>query len=70
MRRAHLLNDPKRPKSAPQEYAGQWVAWDRDRTAIVAHGNSLPEVHDAAEFSGHPDATFERVPKLNEVFVG
>ena len=27
---------PDRPKPAPLEFAGQWVAWNEDHTEIVA----------------------------------
>jgi hypothetical protein len=70
MHRAHLLENLPRPKTAPQEYAGQWVAWDKQRTVILAHGIHLRSVHDAAESLGHPDASFERVPRTDEIFVG
>lgn len=70
MRRSDLLNQPDRPKPAPTRYAGQWVAWDRNRQRIIAHGRSLPEVHDAADAAGHSDASFERVPRVDEVFLG
>jgi hypothetical protein len=70
MKRSELLNHPGRPRPAPDRFGGQWVAWDRDRQNIVAHGASLPDVHDAAEAAGHADASFERVPRSNEIFLG
>ena len=34
--------------AAPIEYAGQWVAWNKQQTKIVAHGFKVAEVHEAA----------------------
>lgn len=68
MKRKELLQLPGRPKTAPDCYAGQWVAWDWQRENIVAHGRSLPDVHDSAEAAGHANASFERVPRPDEIF--
>lgn len=65
-----VLNDPNRSKPAPFEYAGQWVAWNKEGTEIVAHGRELSVVHDAAIAAGHPDCVLEKVPKANTVFIG
>ncbi len=58
------------PPPAPVEYAGQWVAWNKQRTEIVAHGKHVAEVHDAAIAAGHPDAILQRVRQLGECFIG
>ena len=52
------------------EYAGQWVAWNKEGTEIVAHGRELSVVHDAAIAAGHLDCVLEKVPKANTVFIG
>jgi hypothetical protein len=49
------------PKPAPPELAGQWVAWNRQRTEIIAHGPDMAGVHQAAIRAGHPDAVLQRV---------
>ena len=51
----------RHPGPAPLEYVGQWVAWNKELTEIVAHGRDLGDVHAAAEAAGHPDAVLEKV---------
>ncbi len=63
------LNDPRRPKPAPAEYAGQWVAWDRDRKQIVAHGNDVAAVRREAVAAGHSLPLIEKVPEESS-FIG
>lgn len=62
--------DPAAPMPAPIEFAGQWVAWNKGRTDIVAHGRHFAEVHALARAKGFPDAVFQRVRKPTERFVG
>ena len=63
------LHDSRRPKPAPVEYAGQWVAWNREQSEIVAHGAVLAEVHKAAIDAGHPDAVLQKVRRPGS-FIG
>ena len=30
-----------RPRPVPLEFAGQWVAWNEDRTQIIAHSREF-----------------------------
>ena len=39
---------PDRPDPIPSEFAGQWIAWNQERTQIVAHGKDCHEVYDRA----------------------
>ena len=48
-------------RGAPPEYAGKWVAWNKELTAIVAHGETFDSACDAAEAAGQPDAVLECV---------
>jgi hypothetical protein len=64
-----VINDPRRPKPAPVEYAGQWVAWNKGQTEIVAHGSVMAEVHKAAVAAGHPDAVLQKVRRPG-IFIG
>lgn len=66
-RAADLLNDPKRPKMAPPEYAGMWVAWTRDHQEIVAHGRTLEEAIKAVSRTGYHDPIYQRVRRLDEI---
>lgn len=65
-----ILNDPARPKPAPFEYSGEWVAWDKDRQVIVAHGKKMADVHQAAVAAGHRDCVMQKVPRANTIFIG
>jgi hypothetical protein len=56
--------------AAPIEFAGQWVAWNKQQTKIVAHGFKIAEVHQAALAAGHPKAIFQKVPESDVYFVG
>lgn len=67
---ALILNDPNRPPPAPIEFAGQWVAWNPARTEIVAHGDDLEEVYEAAVAAGSPNAVFQKVPEADTYFIG
>lgn len=64
------VDDPTRPKPAPVEYAGQWVAWDHERTTVLAHGKTLEEASRAAAAVGYPDPLLERVRRTDERIIG
>ena len=59
---------PDRPEPAPLELAGQWVAWNKDRSEIVAHGSKFDEVRADAIAAGCGDPLMQRV--LGTPFVG
>jgi hypothetical protein len=59
---------PDGPRPAPLEYAGQWVAWNKERTCIVAHGARFGEVRAAAIAAGCAEPLMQRL--LGESFVG
>ena len=59
---------PDRPDPAPFEFAGQWVAWNEDRTRIVAHGARFGEVRAQAIDAGCREPLMQRV--LGKSFVG
>ena len=59
---------PDGPRPAPLEYAGQWVAWDKDRASIVAHGGGFGEVRAKAIAAGCAEPLMQRV--LGVSFVG
>jgi hypothetical protein len=61
MMKPHAVPEIRHPGPAPLEYVGQWVAWNRELTEIVAHGRDLSDVHAAAEAAGHRDAVLEKV---------
>ena len=54
----------------PLEYAGMWIAWNNERTRIIASGRTVEEVVKAAAEAGETDPMFDKVPKANVRFVG
>ena len=62
--------EPKTLPAAPIEFAGQWVAWNKQQTKIVAHGFKIAEVHQTALAAGHPKAIFQKVPEADVYFIG
>ena len=58
------------PKAAPVEFAGQWVAWNREQTEIVGHGRTWMEARQAAADAGVSDPVLQKVPRPDVVFIG
>ena len=58
------------PLPAPAEFAGQWIAWNRARTEVVAHGPRMADVHKLAIAAGHPDAILQKVRRPDVKFIG
>ena len=58
------------PKAAPVEFAGQWVAWNREQTKIVGHGRTWMEARQAAADAGVSDPVLQKVPRPDVVFIG
>jgi hypothetical protein len=54
---------PDRQPPVPLEYAGQWLAWNRDCTQILAHADTLDEVHELVEKLGYNDPVFHKIPR-------
>ena len=59
---------PDRPDPAPLDLAGQWIAWNEDRSEIVAHGAKFDEVRTKAIAAGFLRPLMQRV--LGTPFVG
>jgi hypothetical protein len=70
MPKKDVVNDPTRPKPAPPEFAGMYVAWNDEETEIIAHAVSLEELIQQIDAMGQPEAIIERVRRLDEHFVG
>lgn len=58
------------PEPPPIEFAGQWIAWNKERTKIVSHGREMADVHRAALAAGYKDAILQRVRRPDERFIG
>ena len=53
---------PNRNRPIPAEYAGKWIAWNDDRTEILAHGGSLDEVRQQAVQRGCVRPILQKLP--------
>ena len=53
-----------------EQYSGQWIAWDRKETRILAHGRDVAEVREAAIKAGEPKPLLQKVPEEGVVFMG
>ena len=63
-------NNEAPPPVAPVEFAGQWIARNRERTQVIAHGADVAAVRAAAVAAGQPDALLQKVARPDQVFVG
>jgi hypothetical protein len=54
---------PDRPLPVPAEYAGRWIAWNREHTQIIADGATLSEVCDKAKAAGCDEPILQPVPR-------
>jgi len=54
----------------PIEYAGQWIAWNREKMRIFGSGATLEDAVRAAEEARETQPSFAKVPKANVRFVG
>ena len=50
------------------EFSGQWLAWNQDRTEILAHGDDMAAVRERAIALGCPRPVLQKVP--HAPFVG
>jgi hypothetical protein len=64
------LENKNRPQPAPSEFAGQWIAWNAERTEVVAHGIDFKNVFDAARHAGYSDPVMESVRPNDVYFIG
>jgi hypothetical protein len=54
----------------PRRFAGQWIAWNRTRTAIVASGRTLDDARRAAEAAGEAAPILAKAPRADVRFLG
>ena len=54
---------PDRAKPIPVEFAGQWIAWNANRSQIVAHGPEMSQVRSDAVAAGHSEPILQKVPR-------
>ena len=51
----------------PAEFAGQWIAWNRDQTQIVASGSSFNQVKERAAALGESSVVLAKVPSRDRL---
>jgi hypothetical protein len=56
--------------TVPKKYAGQWIAWNRARTEIVASGRTLDDARLAAEAAGESAPILAKAPRADVRFLG
>jgi hypothetical protein len=61
---------PQQPPVAPPEYAGLWIAWDDQRTRVVASGTDVAQVAAEARRLGQKQPLLEKVPRPDMRYVG
>jgi hypothetical protein len=61
---------PQQPFVVPKKYAGQWIAWNDDRSAIVGSGSTLQDAQAAARQVGETDPGFEWIPPSDRRIIG
>jgi hypothetical protein len=54
----------------PKKYSGQWIAWNRDKTVIVASGRTADEAEDRALEKGEESPVLAKVPLADVRFLG
>jgi hypothetical protein len=58
----YAVRFPDRAAPVPAEYEGQWIAWNADRTTIVASGADMSEVRSQALGRGCTRPILPRIP--------
>lgn len=54
----------------PLKFAGQWIAWNRAKTKIVASGRTFGEARSAAESAGESEPVLAKAPRADVRFLG
>ena len=58
------------PPRVPSRYCGQWIAWNRDQSRIVASDPTLQAAIDAAIAAGESQPLLTKAPDAKTRFVG
>ena len=54
----------------PQECGGKWIAWNYERTKILATGRTFGETKRAAEALGETKPVLAKAPRADVRFLG
>jgi Family of unknown function (DUF5678) len=66
-----MPSEPSTPTIVvPIEYAGKWIAWDKEKTRIVASGATLEDAARAAKAAGETEPSFAKAPRADIRFCG
>ena len=57
------------PPRVPRQYCGQWIAWNREQSRIVASGSTLQSALDAATALGELQPLLTKAPDARVQFV-
>jgi hypothetical protein len=62
--------ESRQPPQVPSGFGGRWIAWNYERTKIVADGTTLIKANSAANLAGEARPFLTKVPDPNVRFVG
>jgi hypothetical protein len=65
-----ISTTPQHLPDVPVTYAGLWIAWNDERTAIIASGIDVAEVREAARRVGALQPLLEKVPRVDTHYAG
>ncbi len=52
-------------RSVPLDYAGKWIAWNRQQTEIIGSGSTFDEAKQAAEDAGECQVILAKLPPIS-----
>jgi hypothetical protein len=58
------------PPRVPCEFGGRWIAWNHERSKIIADGATLSEARTAAQLAGEARPFLTKAPDPTVRFVG
>lgn len=66
------MNDAIRPAhpTVPREYAGQWIAWNRDLTKIIASSSTAAGALQGAKDAGELAPVLAKSPPASKRLIG
>ena len=56
--------------AVPQECGGKWIAWNYERTKILATGRTFAEAKQTAEAHGETKPVLAKAPRADVRFLG
>lgn len=62
--------ESRSPSAVPIEYSGKWIAWNRERTEILASANTMKEILEIAKQRGFVEPIFSKIPRADIVLIG